>query len=159
PGRLGVHLAIGQIHERQMHWEPAIEEYRAELALDPDNAMALAHLGHAYTQARDPDHAIPTLDRLLESNPTDGQAYADLGKAWALKGDAPKAIAAYENALRYDPTANDVHYRLFQLYSKLGQSPIAQKHLAAFKEGEARQKEAYRETMVGHEQESAQGAN
>lgn len=159
PGRLGVHLAIGQIHERQMHWEPAIEEYRAELALDPDNAMALAHLGHAYTQVRDPDHAIPTLDRLLESNPTDGQAYADLGKAWALKGDAPKAIAAYENALRYDPTANDVHYRLFQLYSKLGQSPIAQKHLAAFKEGEARQKEAYRETMVGHEQESAQGAN
>lgn len=154
PNRLGVHMAIGQIYEDQLDWVPAIEEYEAELALNPDNAMALVHLGHAYTEAQDPDRAIPTLNRLLESHPTDGGAYADLGKAWALKGDTRKAIASYEQALRYDPDQNELHYRLFQLYRKIGEVGLAQSHLAAFKEGESRQKQAYRESMAEREQGS-----
>lgn len=152
PGRLGVHMAIGQIFETQLHWEPAIQEYKAELALDPDNAMALAHLGHAYTQAREPEQAIQALERLLASNPTDGQAYSDLGKAWTLKEDSRKAIAAYEQAVRYDPSENDLHYRLFQLYTKVGDATTAQKHLATFKQGEEKQKQAYQESMANLEQ-------
>jgi tetratricopeptide (TPR) repeat protein len=159
PGRLGVHLAIGQIHETRLHWESAIQEYKEELALAPDNAMALAHLGHAYTQARDPERAIEALERLLANNPTDGQAYADLGKARVLQGETRKAIAAYEQALRYDPDENDLHYRLFQLYTKIGEGAVAQNHLAAFKEGEARQGQAYRESMAGHQIEGKTGTN
>ena len=152
PGRRGVHMAIGEIFETQLQWEPAIQEYNAELALDPDNALALAHLGHACTQAREPDQAIQALDRLLASNPTDGPAFADLGKAWTLKGDSRKAIAAYEQAIRYDPSANDIHYRLFQLYTKMGEAATAQKHLAAFKQGEEKQKQVYQESMSALEQ-------
>jgi tetratricopeptide (TPR) repeat protein len=159
PGRLGVHLAIGQIHERKLQWAPAIEEYKQELALAPDNAMALAHLGHAYTGSRDAPHAIETLEKLLASNPADGQAYADLGKAWTLEGNTRKAIAAYEQALRCDPGEMDVHYRLFQLYKKIGEATAAQNHLAAFKEGEARQKESYRQSMTGQEEVSKRGQN
>jgi tetratricopeptide (TPR) repeat protein len=158
PGRLGIHLAIGQIYEGQLHWAPAVEEYQAELALDSDNAMALVHLGHALTEARDPERAIQALDRLLESNPTDGKAYADLGKAWTLKGDRRKAIAAYEQALRYNPDDNDLHYRLFTLYTKEGEAARAQSHLAAFNKGQAWKLAKYRKTM-GVKQDSMKGPN
>jgi tetratricopeptide (TPR) repeat protein len=159
PGRLGIHLAIGQIYESQLHWASAIEEYQAELALDPDNGMALVHLGHACAEARDADRAIQVLDRLLANNPTDGQAYSDLGKAWTLKGDTKKAITAYEQALRYDPNQNDLHYRLFTLYTKQGEAARAQSHLAAFKEGQTKIEEKYQQSMAGLERESKKGPN
>jgi tetratricopeptide (TPR) repeat protein len=147
PQRLGIHLAIGRIYENQLQWESAIQEYQAELVLDSDNAMALAHLGHVCTEARDPDRAIHVIERLLENNPTDGQAYEDLGKDWTLKGDTGKAIAAYERALQYVPDEYDVHYRLYNLYMKAGETARAQSHLAAFKAGENRQRQSYQESM------------
>ncbi len=159
PNRLGIHLAIGRIYEKQLQWAPAIEEYRSELALDSANAMALAHLGHVYTQAREPERAIQVLERLLKTNPSDGQGYADLGKAWALKGDTAKAIAAYEQALRYTPDEYDLHYRLYSLYAKSGDNATAQRHLAAFKVGESRKKTSYQKSMAELEREGKQGTN
>jgi len=147
PQRLGIHLAIGRIYESQLQWESAIQEYQAELVLDSNNAMALAHLGHVCTEARDPDRAIQVIERLLENNPTDGQAYEDLGKDWTLKGDTGKAIAAYERALQYVPDEYDVHYRLYNLYMKAGETVRAQNHLAEFKAGEARKRQSYQESM------------
>jgi tetratricopeptide (TPR) repeat protein len=154
PGRLGIHLAIGQIYEGELHWEPAIAEYQAELALNSENARALMHLGHVFTQVDDPERAIQALDKLLESNPTDGEAYADLGKAWTLKGDTQKAIAAYEQALRYDPDVDELHYRLFTLYTKQGDSARAHSHLAAFKEAESKKTRAYRQSTAVLQEDS-----
>jgi tetratricopeptide (TPR) repeat protein len=147
PQRLGIHFAIGRIYENQLQWESAIQEYQAELALDSDNAMARAHLGHVYTEARDPERAIQVIERLVRNNPTDGQAYEDLGKAWTLKGDTRKAIASYERALQYIPDEYDLHYRLYTLYTKTGETARAQSHLAAFKDGEAKKKQSYLESM------------
>jgi len=137
PGRLGVHLALGQLFSDKLDWPSAIEAYRSELALAPDNAMALAQLGHAYVEDRNPDRAIEVLEQLLEVHTTDAQAYADLGNAWRMKEEVAKAIDAYKRALFLDKSLNDLHYRLFQLYKKAGESQLAQMHLSKFKEGEA----------------------
>ena len=144
PSWIGVHSAIGRLYESQLHWAKAVREYKAELALDPDNAMALAELGHASTEVHDPDQAIRVLTGLLELYPKDGRAYADLGKAWVMEGVPDKAIQAYERALRLDPSQNSLHYRLFQLYKQMGRTAQAQSHLAAFKAGEASKTERNR---------------
>lgn len=148
PNQLGIHLAIGEVYENQLHWVPAIEEFKAELALDPANAMALAHLGHALTEAREPDQAIPVLETLLKTNPTDGQACSDLGKDWEAKGEKEKAIDAYQRALVQDPTQTELHYRLFQLYRKSGQQGRAEKELALFKEAEAHKHTKFQQGMA-----------
>ena len=152
PGRLEIHLAIGELYEKQLKWAAAIEEFKAELALAPDNASALAHLSHAYTEARDADQAIKVLDKLLERYPNDGQAYADLGKAWTLKGETARAIEAYERALLNDKTQESLHYRLYQLYEKIGKAALAQRHLAAFKAGEARKRKKFKKAARGSDQ-------
>ncbi|HEX2522795.1 MAG TPA: tetratricopeptide repeat protein, partial [Terriglobia bacterium] len=148
PERLGIHLAIAQLYEDELNWTAAIEELKAELALAPDNALALAHLGHAYTESRDADQAIQVLSKLLETHPDDGRAYADLGRAWTMKDNTAKAIEAFERALRNDRTQHTVHYRLFQLYTKLGDKAKAQTHLAAFQAGEAEKRQKRSEALA-----------
>ena len=148
PTQLGIHLGIGQIYENELHWTDAIEEFKKEVDLDPANAMALAHLGHALTEAREPVEAIPVLEKLLNTNSTDGAAYADLGKDWEGEGETEKAIAAYERAMVYDPTRVNLHYKLFQLYRKLGKNDRAQKELAAFKVAEAQKHKSYQQGMA-----------
>jgi tetratricopeptide (TPR) repeat protein len=148
PERLGIHLAIAQLYEDELNWAAAIEELKAELALAPDNALALAHLGHAYTESRDADQAIQVLSKLLETHPDDGRAYADLGRAWTMKENTAKAIEAFERALLNDRTQHTVHYRLFQLYSKLGDKARAQTHLAAFQSGEAEKRQKRSEALA-----------
>jgi tetratricopeptide (TPR) repeat protein len=155
PDQMGVHLAVGQIYEEKLNWPAAIDEFRAELALAPDNALALAHLGRAYTGARDADRAIEVLRRLLTMYPKDGQACADLGKAWALKGDNKKSIEAYERALVYDPSENSLHFRLFELYRKQGETALAERHLAAFKAGEAKKQESYSQGIAALKSDSS----
>lgn len=147
PDRLGIHLAIGQIYENELHWTPAIAEYRAELALDPANDMALAHLGHALTEAHQADEAIPVLERLIRANATDGRAYNDLGKDWELEGKNQNAIQAYERALFYDHSQISLHYLLFRLYRQKGDKNQALKELAAFKEAEALKKQEDQERV------------
>jgi tetratricopeptide (TPR) repeat protein len=147
PDTLGIHLAIGQLYEDQLNWHAAADELKSELALGPENALALAHLGHVYTELQDADQAIPILTQLLSIHANDGRAYGDLGKAWTMKGNTLKAIEAFERAVRYDPSQNNLHYRLFQLYSKTGDNARARSHLTAFKAGEADKQQRQKAVM------------
>ena len=136
-----------------MNWTAAIQELKAELALAPDNALALAHLGHAYTESRDADSAIQVLGKLLTTHSDDGRAYADLGRAWTMKDDIPKAIQAFEHALQNDPTQHNLHYRLFQLHSKIGNKISAQSHLEAFQSGEIKNRQTRSKALANLSQE------
>jgi tetratricopeptide (TPR) repeat protein len=148
PERLGIHLAIGELYEEQLHWPEAVDEFKRELALAADNGLALAHLGHAYAEAQDPDNAIDVLNKLLALEPGDAMALSDLGKALAAKGEVKRAIQTYERALSADPGMNGVHYRLFQLYKKSGDSIRAEQHLKSFKAGEDGKQNRYQESMA-----------
>jgi len=116
--------------------------------LAPANEMALAHLGHALTEAREPREAIPILERLLRTNPRDDQGYADIGKPYEMEGETKRAIQAYHQALLSSPSQIDVHYRLFQLYRRIGEQDKAQKELAAFKADEAQKHEGYLQSLA-----------
>jgi tetratricopeptide (TPR) repeat protein len=153
PELLGIHLAIAQLYEDELNWTAAIQELKAELALAPDNALALAHLGHAFTESRDADSAIQVLSKLLTTHSDDGRAYADLGRAWTMKDDTPKAIQAFEHALENDPTQHNLHYRLFQLYSKIGNKISAQSHLEAFQSGEIKNRQTRSKALADLSQE------
>jgi tetratricopeptide (TPR) repeat protein len=148
PDTLGIHLAIAQLYEDQLSWTAALDELKAELALAPENALALVHIGHVYTELQDADQAIAILTRLLAIHPDDGRACADLGKAWTIKGNTLKAIEAFERAVRYDPSQNNLHYRLFQLYSKVGDNARAKTHLTAFKTGELDKQQKQKAAMA-----------
>ena len=138
PNRLGLHLALGNLYSDKLDWVSAIDSYRLELALSPENGLALSQLGHGYVENRNADLAIEVLEKLIRTRTTDARAYADLGNAWRMKGNAIKAISAYEQALTLNRSLFDLHYRLFQLYKKTGDSRQAQIHMNKFQQGSAK---------------------
>jgi len=140
PNRLGIHLALGNLYSDKLDWASAIESYRMELALSPENGLALSQLGHVYVENRDADLAIEILEKLKRTRTTDARAYADLGNAWRMKGSPIEAISAYEHALTLNGSLYDLHYRLFQLYKKTGDSQRAQIHMNKFQEGAAKKR-------------------
>lgn len=147
PNQPGIHLAIAELYASRLKWASAIEEYRAELALDPASYVALAELGHALTEMHDANNAGLVLQQALRANPTNGTAYADLGRVWEMQGENEKAIQAYESALRHDPSQVNLHYKLSRLYQKQGQTERAQKELEVFRAGEAEQQKNDRKAM------------
>jgi tetratricopeptide (TPR) repeat protein len=138
PGILQVHLGIAQIYADQLNWQGAIEELTKELELSPENGLALALLGHAYTESDQADLAIPILTKVLARYPQDASTLADLGKSFTQKGNMEKAIQFYERAALYEPSRYKLHYRLFQLYRSLGRAEPAGKHLAIFQAEDAK---------------------
>ncbi|MEO8659227.1 MAG: tetratricopeptide repeat protein [Bryobacteraceae bacterium] len=128
-----VHLGIAQIYADNFNWPGVIEELVKEVEISPDNFLALALLGHAYSEAALADQALPILTKVLAKYPRDASALADLGKVLAQKKDTPKAIEALERALSCDPGRYRIHYRLFQLYQSMGQVEPAGKHLSIFR--------------------------
>jgi tetratricopeptide (TPR) repeat protein len=147
PEQPGIHLAIAEVYSNQLQWSRAAEEYRAELAVDPANHIALAELGHALTEAHDANTAGPILRQAVHADPGNAQAYVDLGKVCEMQGQSEEAIQAYESALRYDPSQLNLHYKLSRLYQKQGQTEQANKELATFRAGEAEQQKSMRKAM------------
>ncbi len=138
PDLPAVHLGIAQIYADQLNWPGAIEELHKELALDPENGLALALLGHACAESDQADKAVPILTKVLARYPHDANALADLGKSFAQKGNSKKAIQYFESALKYDPSRYKIHYRLFQLYQAAGRTELAREHLTAFQAEDAK---------------------
>lgn len=139
-----IHLAIGKLYLDQGLWSGAAAEFVQELKNSPDNSLALALLGHAYTEANEPDLAVPILERVLARFPKDAAALADYGKDLTQKGDKRGAIEAFESSLKEDGSEYRLHYLLFQLYRAEGQDKLAQSHLSIFQAEEAKAHEEFK---------------
>ncbi len=135
-----LHLAIGQLFLDQGNWAAAVEEFLLELQINPENRLVQGMLGHAYTEAEQPDLAIPILKRVLIRSPDDARALSDYGRALTRKGETTQAIQTFEKALKQDPSAYHIHYLLFQLYRSRGQEQLAREHLSIFQMEEAKNK-------------------
>jgi tetratricopeptide (TPR) repeat protein len=132
PGLPEIHLAIAKLEADRLNWSDVIDEIHEELAVSPENSLALALLAHAYAETDQGKEAIPLLIKVLANYPDDVDGLSDLGKSYAQQGNRAKAIDAYERALAIDGSRYRLHYRLFQLYQAGGQVDLAQQHLKVF---------------------------
>lgn len=56
-----------------------------------------------YTEAKDYDKAISTLEKALAKSPKDSKVFAELGAAYNLKGDRAKAEEMFTQSFANDP--------------------------------------------------------
>ena len=107
---------------------------RAELAVDPDNAQALAYLGDIEMKRNNPDAAVPLLKKALQAHNDIRIAYLDLGAILTQRGEYPAAITALKRAVELDTEQPDAHYRLGRAYQATGNEAAAQKEFAKVRE-------------------------
>jgi tetratricopeptide (TPR) repeat protein len=79
------------------------EQYRAALALAPDEVPALLGLADVQLRERDPHGAAVTLRRAASLDSGNAEAYRRLGEACYQQGDLAAALAEWERALRLRP--------------------------------------------------------
>ncbi len=74
----------------------AIKEYKAALALDPQNLDVMLELGSAYRRAKLFAEARELYDKLIAADPDNTRAYGNLGNVYLDEGNIEEAVANYE---------------------------------------------------------------
>jgi len=83
------------------NWAQAVTQYKAALALEPNNADVLLGLGSVYRHAKMFDEARATYEKIIVADPQNANAYGNLGNVYLDQGDIEKAVALYERFARY----------------------------------------------------------
>jgi tetratricopeptide (TPR) repeat protein len=97
-----------------------------ELAKEPDSRKWLGLRARAEMLGRDPESAIATLNRALETRPDDAELLADLGMAYALRAESGNRTIDYaranENlsrALKLQPAMREATFNRALVYERL----------------------------------------
>jgi hypothetical protein len=95
-------LKLGDCLRRQGKMDGAVDCYLKSVELNPEVSEAQNNLG-ALLSRKDPQKAIPHLNRAIELEPDNAQAHSNLGNALARTGKLQEAISHYTKALELKP--------------------------------------------------------
>jgi Tfp pilus assembly protein PilF len=102
------------------HYERAIEEFEAGLALRPNSPEAYYNLGLAYEGADDPEAAMEHYLKAIEIDSRHGLAHANLGRMYDLAGFKEKAEREYKLAVKLEKNNPVLNYNLGAFYYERG---------------------------------------
>jgi Flp pilus assembly protein TadD len=83
--------------------DEAAIEYRAVLAADPGDTLAMVQLSQILLREQRFDEAIVVLRQLAAARPGDGWAFGGLGIAYAARGRLDEAIDAFRRQVELEP--------------------------------------------------------
>ena len=117
------HLQAGRLVE-------ARTAYRLLLSAEPNNVIALHHLGVVEHQLGQSDEAIELIRRCLAIKPRYPQAHSDLGVILMQLGRDDEAIEACRKAISLDPAFPEAHSNLGDLLQRKGDHIAAERAYA-----------------------------
>ena len=125
PKAPGAHFGLGYQMWTQKQYPEAAKEFQAELAIDPDQAQAMAYLADIDLQTQQSEAALPLLEKAIRINPGIEQAHLDLGVLYADGGRSEDALRELKIAEKLAPEDINVHWRLGRLYRSTGKTDEA----------------------------------
>jgi len=123
------HFLVGEIYLFKADTPKAIEEFEAELNMNPAHAPTYVRLADAYVRASRFDDAERVLSRAIYLDSTSSAAYMLLGRVLLRKNDPARASAALQRAVALDPNNYQAHHQLGQALMAMGKRPEAEAEL------------------------------
>ena len=126
PDAKWAHNLIGNLRSTAEDYRPALAEYRAALALDPDFTIAHANAARALRQLGDPVASRAEYDAILARNPQSPavqEGYAELAIG---AGKVDEAIGYLERAAALDSTSPHYFARIGEVEMARGNVDVAQ---------------------------------
>jgi tetratricopeptide (TPR) repeat protein len=137
---LGIHYRIGRCYReraRDMHHpadiKAAMDEFQAELKLDPDSANAAYEIGELYRTAGELLPSKTYFETALKLYPDFPEANLGLGTVLASLDEPAKALKYLKVAVKSDPTDEATWWRIAQVERTLGHRAEQQAALKTFK--------------------------
>ena len=133
PQRPGVHMHMGNAYWLIGKWESARSEFKAELAVDPNNCTARWKMANAMLEANDSNEdALTELNQSVERCPSLMQARVDRGRALIRLGRQAEAFPDLEMAEKDSPSEPTIHFLLASVYRAQGKSADAQREMQEY---------------------------
>ena len=120
PKMPNAHFGYGYLLWRQLKFEEAEREFKAELSNTPEHASALAYLGDTEIHLGRPEDAPPFLLQAIRIEPTIALAHLDLGIVYSDQGRKDDALRELLVAAKLSPNDQNVHWRLGRFYQTIG---------------------------------------
>jgi len=150
------HFGYGYLLWKASRYSDAAEEFKAELAENPNHALALAYLGDADVKLNHPDEALPYLEHAVRLEPNLAIAHLDLGIVNEDRGQKDEALRQLNMAEKLTPSDPVVHWHLGRLYRSLGKSAEAKTEFEKTQHLQNVKQQSLREQM--HQVESGPAA-
>ena len=131
PSTINLHYRLGRALLMRSHearaLETALDEFRAELRLNPRDAVAEFQIGQILQVLGRPSEAVPHFQRAVELDGTFPEALVALGKEYARLERFEEAILVLERALELHPASEPAHYSLMLAYRNAGRRSDAER--------------------------------
>jgi len=131
PSSPGVHYLYGSYQLIESP-DQALDEFLAELKINPSHPGALATLAAEYLRRGDAAAGLPYAQRLVAILPDGLASHALLGRLLAEQGDIQAGVRELEKARSIDPNHPQPHIVLASLYAKLGRKEDAARERQEF---------------------------
>jgi tetratricopeptide (TPR) repeat protein len=125
PKEPNVHFGLGYLLWTQKIYPEAAQEFKAELANDPQHVQSLVYLGDTLIQLNQSSDARPILEKAVRLDPAQPLAHLDLGILLSDAGDNEGALRELTLSEKLNPNDVNVHWRLGRLYRTMGRKDEA----------------------------------
>ena len=125
PKEPNVHFGLGYLLWTQRQYPEAAQEFKAELANDPNYAQATAYLADTDMQLNHPELALPLLEGVSKVDPGLALTHLDLGILYTDSGRQADALRELNTAAKLTPDDVNVHWRLGRLLKAMGKKDEA----------------------------------
>lgn len=133
PNAPGTHMHMGDAFWNMGKWQSAQEEFRAELANDPNSCIARWKLANAMLEANDSsEDAYTELNRVIDRCPNLMQARVDRARALVRMGKHSEALPDLLMAENDSPREPSIHFLLAAVYRAQGKSAEAQAEMKTY---------------------------
>jgi tetratricopeptide (TPR) repeat protein len=107
-------------------YQEAIRLHLRIVETEPDNALALYHLGYAYGQMADHDREVFFYQRAAALGFQENHIFFNMGMAYGELNRIDEAIESFQKALKLDPDSADNHFGLALAYQRGVEDPQAE---------------------------------
>jgi tetratricopeptide (TPR) repeat protein len=126
-GRWFLLYARGICHERLKNWDQAEADFRAALAIRPDQPQVLNYLGYSLVEKQIKlDEALSMIERAVDARPDAGYIVDSLGWVLYRLGRYEDAVGHMETAVELMPVDPVVNDHLGDVYWAVGRAREAE---------------------------------
>ena len=98
----------------------AIEEFKKELNLQPNDSETLMQIAYEYLKESNAAEALPWAQKAVDAAPNNYASHRALGEALVETGDTARGITHLEQAVKLAPDSPSAHFALAKAYQRVG---------------------------------------